>query len=329
MIFFIILILFNLLLMFFNGFLASQFNLYDTPDQNRKFHKIKTPLTGGLIIILNILFYFFILEKIDFININQLLFSDKINLYIFIITSLAIYLFGAFDDKLNISANKKFILLLIIILPIVVLDSEASLRIIKLSFFSREYDIGYFSIVWTIICYLLFLNAINMFDGINLQVGLYSLFIFIFFILNDYNKAFFISLAVGITFFLILNFNSKSFLGDGGSYLLAFIIGYFFVKMYNSKIILNADQVALLMFLPGLDLMRLFVTRIIRKRHPFSADRNHLHHLLLKKFSYYEVIIIIQSIIFIPIIINLIFGYTLMCLISVLIIYSIIVYKYI
>ena len=329
MIFFITLILFNLLLMFFNGFFASQFNLYDTPDQNRKFHKIKTPLTGGLIIILNILFYFFILEKIDFININQLLFSDKINLYIFIITSLAIYLFGIFDDKLNISANKKFILLLIIILPIVVLDSEASLRIIKLSFLSREYDIGYFSIIWTIICYLLLLNAINMFDGINLQVGLYSLFIFIFFILNDYNKTFFIALTVGITFFLILNFNSKSFLGDGGSYLLAFIIGYFFVKMYNSKIILNADQVALLMFLPGLDLMRLFVTRIIRKRHPFSADRNHLHHLLLKKFSYYEVIIIIQSIIFIPIIINLILGYTLMCLISVLIIYSIIVYKYI
>ncbi len=114
-----------------------------------------------------------------------------------------------------------------------------------------------------------------MFDGINLQVGLYALFIFLFFILNDFNKVFFISLSIGIIFFLILNFKSESFLGDGGSYLLSFLIGYFFIKMYNFEYILFADQVALFMLLPGLDLMRLFITRIIKKRHPFSADRNH------------------------------------------------------
>mgnify|MGYP001213676498 FL=1 len=136
MIFFIALVLFNILLLLLNSFFASQFDLYDTPDQNRKLHKLKTPLTGGLIIILNILFHFFILEKIDFININHLLFSNTNNLYIFIITSLAIYLFGIFDDKLNISANKKFILLLIIILPVIFFDSDATLRIIKLSFLS-------------------------------------------------------------------------------------------------------------------------------------------------------------------------------------------------
>ena len=79
MIFFIALILFNILLFLSNNFFASQFNLYDTPDQNRKLHKIKTPLTGGLIIILNIFFYFFVLEKVDLFNIDHMLFYNAKN----------------------------------------------------------------------------------------------------------------------------------------------------------------------------------------------------------------------------------------------------------
>lgn len=324
--FYIPLIIFNCFLIVSNRFLANLFNFYDYPNKERKFHEKKIPLTGGLIIILNLLFFYFFLNKTNF---NDSPFINNYNFYIFLTTYIILYLFGVFDDKFNFSANKKFLLLIFILLPIIILDKSTQLNEIRLSFLGQEYDIGSFSIIWTLICFLLLLNAINMFDGINLQVGLYALFIFLFFILNDFNKVFFISLSIGIIFFLILNFKSESFLGDGGSYLLSFLIGYFFIKMYNFEYILFADQVALFMLLPGLDLMRLFITRIIKKRHPFSADRNHLHHLLLKKFSYYEVIIIIQSIIFIPIIINLIFGYTLICLISVLIIYSIMVYKYI
>ena len=39
------------------------------------------------------------------------------------------------------------------------------------------------------------------------------------------------------------------------------------------------------MLLPGLDLIRLFIFRILKKRNPFSPDRNHLHHYLLKKYK--------------------------------------------
>ena len=96
--------------------------------------------------------------------------------------------------------------------------------------------------------------------------------------------------------------------------------------MYNLKIILHADQVVLFMLIPGLDLMRLFIIRILNKKHPFSADRNHLHHLLLKKISYYKVIFIIQLLIFLPVSINLIFGHTLICLFLTLIAYSSLIY---
>ena len=40
------------------------------------------------------------------------------------------------------------------------------------------------------------------------------------------------------------------------------------------------------MFLPGIDMIRLFFIRIKNKKNPFSPDRNHLHHKLLKKFGY-------------------------------------------
>jgi hypothetical protein len=43
------------------------------------------------------------------------------------------------------------------------------------------------------------------------------------------------------------------------------------------------------MLVPGLDLFRLFFERIIKGKNPFFPDRNHIHHLLLKKMSYLKV----------------------------------------
>mgnify|MGYP001260063629 FL=1 len=319
--FFIIL---NFSLILFNKNIANILKLYDHPNKDRKLHKEKTPITGGFIIIINLIFYYFLREKLNF-DIN--LFANLNNFYIFSLTCLFLYLLGVYDDKFEITANKKFFILILILIPTIFLDQEISLQNIRLSFFKTEYSIGSFSYIWTLICFLLLLNAINMFDGINIQVGFYALVISIIFIASDYNKFFFIILLISLISFLFLNVKSNSFLGDGGSYLLSFIIGYFFIKIYNSTIITNADQIVLIMLIPGLDLMRLFIFRILSKRHPFSPDRNHLHHLLLKKFSYYQVISIIQFMIFLPVIINLLFGYTLGILILSIIFYILVVYK--
>ena len=166
-----------------------------------------------------------------------------------------------------------------------------------------------------------------MFDGINLQVGLYSLIILTFFIFNNYHLIFFITLYLSIITFLILNSKSKSFLGDGGSYLIAYIIGYFFIKLYNETEALKADQVVLFMFLPGLDLMRLFISRILVKKNPFSSDRNHLHHILLKHYTQNITVMIVQSIVIMPLLISAIYHNFLMMLVCTIIIYSIIIIK--
>ena len=124
-----------------------------------------------------------------------------------------------------------------------------------------------------------------MFDGINLQSSFYSLFIF-FYILFFYSNSLFIKiLIISLIAFSYLNLKNKSFLGDSGSLLISFIISYLFIKLYNYEYIKYADEIVLFMLIPGLDLTRLFIMRILKKKNPLTSDRNHLHHVLIKKNS--------------------------------------------
>ena len=57
MTFIIICILLNSLLIFFNNRIAGFLNLYDKPDKIRKKHHSAVPLTGGVFIFFNIVFF--------------------------------------------------------------------------------------------------------------------------------------------------------------------------------------------------------------------------------------------------------------------------------
>ena len=56
--------------------------------------------------------------------------------------------------------------------------------------------------------------------------------------------------------------------------------------------------------LPGIDLIRLFFKRIANKKNPLHPDRNHLHHLLIKKFTSIKSLLIMQFLIIIPLVIS-------------------------
>lgn len=65
--------------------------------------------------------------------------------------------------------------------------------------------------------------------------------------------------------------------------------------MYNQDNI-KSDQIFLLMLIPGIDMFRLFLFRIFHKRNPFSADKNHMHHILLERLNSFKTFIIIYFI---------------------------------
>ena len=52
-----LLIFINCLLLYYNHPIAQLFNLFDNPDKKRKFHKKSVPITGGILIISNLLFF--------------------------------------------------------------------------------------------------------------------------------------------------------------------------------------------------------------------------------------------------------------------------------
>ena len=301
----------NVLIFLKNDKIASLLKLYDKPDNIRKIHGLSVPLTGGLIILLNIILviiFLFInnsyLEKIE-------IFNDKQDLIIFLSAIIIFFLIGFFDDKYEISAYKKFLAMIVFLIPIIILSEDLVVNQIRLSFIDTKYIVPLFiSIFWTILCFLLFINAMNMFDGINYQVGLFSIYLCIFFLINSYFTILFTLIIIALLNFLLLNHKNKSFLGDNGSYLLAFLFSYFFVKIYNQEIHIHSDYIVLIMIVPGIDLIRLFIARISKGYHPFKPDRNHLHHILLRKYNLITVNLIIQSLIILPSICGYYFGYT-------------------
>ena len=76
------------------------------------------------------------------------------------------------------------------------------------------------------------------------------------------------------------------------------------------------------MIVPGLDLIRLFVIRIINKKNPLSSDRNHLHHLLIKNYTFNKTLIIILLLVSFPITLDYLKIDNLITILITVIIYS-------
>jgi UDP-GlcNAc:undecaprenyl-phosphate GlcNAc-1-phosphate transferase len=305
--FFICTILLNLSIFFFQDKVDKFVNIYDKPDKIRKFHKGSIPLTGGILIFINLIFFIcfdFFLEKklfffLDFFNYNRIYFS-------FVFGLISFFLLGLLDDKISISANLKLIIQILILFIVLLLDPNLKIEFIKFSFLDKKIYLNEFSLIFSILCFLLFINAFNMFDGINGQSGLYAIINFLIFYLFLVKLTFLLIIFI-MVIFLYKNFKNKIFLGNSGSYLISFLISFYYVKFYNTGIINEADFIGLIMLIPGLDLLRLFFLRIYKGKNPFSPDRNHLHHILLRKFNYKWSIFLLFSLIGLPLIINYFF----------------------
>ena len=322
-------IIINVLIFFYNERIATLLKLYDKPDNIRKIHKSNIPLTGGIFVLSNIFIVIIFLFTDSFYLERMEIFKYKQDLILFSLSIMLFFLIGFFDDKYEISANKKFLIMIIFLIPIVIFSDDLLIEQIRLTFMETKYSLPFLiSIFWTILCFLLFINAMNMFDGINYQVGLFSIFICIFFLINNYFIILFILTIIGLLNFLFLNHKNKAFLGDNGSYLLAFIFSYFFVKIYNQEAHIYSDYIVLIMIIPGIDLIRLFITRILKGYHPFKPDRNHLHHILLRKYNLITVNLIIQFLIILPSMCGYYLGYTYVFLSFQILIYFLLIWHF-
>jgi UDP-GlcNAc:undecaprenyl-phosphate GlcNAc-1-phosphate transferase len=92
-----------------------------------------------------------------------------------------------------------------------------------------------------------------------------------------------------------LRFNTypaRLFMGDGGSQFLGFILGALVIIVtQQTHRALSPAVVLLILGLPVLDTLMVMVQRIKEGRSPFVADKNHIHHKLLRiGFDHYEAV---------------------------------------
>ena len=189
-----------------------------------------------------------------------------------------------YDDKYSLKPNTKLILISLIVTTCVSISDMFQVNFISFLFIERVIFLENFGMIFTIFCFLVFLNAFNMIDGINGLSTTYFFICLMYLIFLNYNFLFFVFFIIPTICFLFFNLKNKAFLGDSGSLLLGFVLSCLFIKSYNEQLIYT-DQIVLLMIIPGIDMLRVAIIRIINKKHPFEADKTHLHHLILKKYN--------------------------------------------
>jgi UDP-N-acetylmuramyl pentapeptide phosphotransferase/UDP-N-acetylglucosamine-1-phosphate transferase len=324
--FFILVSLINLIFLFFFNPISIFYNQFDHPDFKRKLQKKPISLLGGFLIIANIFLIIFF-DKFFFNILDYELFNNLFNFFIFLLLVLTFFLLGFLDDKFKISANKKLFLTISFLSILFYFDRTLLIKELSFSFFSKNIFLGNYSYFFTILCFLLFINAFNMLDGINGQAGTYGLFLLFIFLTKNILPLFVIGMIICLIIFLLLNFNNKTFLGDSGSLTLGFLFSYLFVKSYAVNKF-YADEIFLIMCVPGFDLLRLAITRLYKKKHPFKADSFHMHHLILKKLKFFKTFILIQTLLFSPYLIYKFFNNFLFAFLFILFVYSLLIVKF-
>lgn len=264
---------------------AEQKGLYDEPDA-RKLHTRTIASLGGVGIFMGVLLAMFLTVSTQAHPEFQYFYG----------AATIIFFLGIKDDILILSPLKKF---LIQLAAAAILIHLGGLRIDNMH---GLLGIGTLpqaaSLALTYSTFIVVINAFNLIDGVDGLAGTLGLLTmlvfgtyFTYIGLAPYGL-FAFAMAGSLLAFLYFNFNpAKIFMGDSGSLLIGLVNAIMVIKFLkvagNAADALPAGApialaVAILM-VPLADTLRVFSIRILQGRSPFSPDRNHIHHLLLRR----------------------------------------------
>lgn len=265
--------------------IADAKRLFDVPD-NRKIHKKPIASLGGVG-----MFAGFFLT--DLLAISTTQFPE---FQYFMAAALVIFFLGLKDDILIITPVKKF---LGQVCAAAIIIHLSGLRVDSMHgvFGIRELP-GAVSLALSYVTIILIINAYNLIDGIDGlagALGLVSMALFgAYFFSAGYQPFAILAFSMGGSLLAFLIFNhypAKIFMGDSGSLMLGLFNAILALKFLNvadmpgaAHHIESVVPVAIaILSVPLIDTVRVFSIRMFRGRSPFSPDRNHIHHLLLRK----------------------------------------------
>lgn len=275
---------------------AKRLGLIDIPS-GRKNHSGDVPLTGGLAMFLAIIVTVFLRGTL-----GDVYFAMFSALLLLVVT-------GACDDRFDLSAGSRFVAQAIAALLMIYMGNVVITDLGNL-FGGGAIRLNAWSVPFTIFCVIGVVNAINMVDGIDgLAGGLVFAVLVVFgcaaLFGGSANQAALLFLLAGaVAGFIAFNMRSPwrsraaVFMGDSGSMMLGFAVAWFAIDLTQQTSKAFAPITAVwILAIPILDTVGLMLRRVLKGRSPFSADHDHLHHIIMRAgFSVQQTVALIVSI---------------------------------
>jgi UDP-GlcNAc:undecaprenyl-phosphate GlcNAc-1-phosphate transferase len=269
--------------------------------RNRDVHASPIPRLGGVAICFS-----FMIVAISYVAFYRLRgISTGFGLYTtFAVLAPASLMFvlGLYDDLKSLTPSVKFGVQIIAAL----LLYYGGLRIYFFPILSGYHELNsVISLFLTVFWVLLISNAFNLIDGLDgLSAGSAMFSTLVVFIVSLFSHNPFIAvmtviLAGAILGFLRYNFNPATiFLGDSGSLFLGFILSAVSLAGMQKSTTLVAVAIPIVSCgLPLLDTFLSVVRRFLSGQPLFSADREHIHHKLLKRgFTHKQAVVVLYAV---------------------------------
>lgn len=271
---------FSMVFLFFARKAAKKVGLVDKPNY-RKRHQGVVPLVGGISVFAGTCFGFAIT---NFYIPHALLYLCCAGMLVLI---------GALDDRWDISVKIRAIVQAIVA---VLMMSMGKLYLLSLGYIFGPWEliVGPFGYVLTLFAVWAAINAFNMVDGIDGLLGGLSCVTFLamgIILLLDGQQSLamwcFI-MIVAIVPYILLNLGVfgrryKVFMGDAGSTLIGFTIIWILLEATQGQYHPITPVTALwLIAIPLMDMVAIMYRRLSKGMSPFSADRQHIHHLIMR-----------------------------------------------
>ncbi len=280
---------------------AQRWGLVDVPNE-RSSHREPTPLIGGLAIFVAFTIGFLAAAAAGAVS------FDRYTVSLFAGGALLLFV-GAVDDARDLSPVLRFGVQIVASLIMiygggVVLDDLGRMRPD-----GEVLYLGVLAVPFTVFATLGVINALNMcdgLDGLSGSLALISLTGMMIVALLGGAGADFVMLAVlgaSIIGFLLFNLRlpgrqrASVFMGDAGSMFLGYLLTWFAISLSQSPSRAMVPAAALwFLMLPLFDTVSMMLRRLMLRRSPFSADREHIHHIfLLAGFSVNETVVVMAA----------------------------------
>ncbi|TFH04799.1 MAG: undecaprenyl/decaprenyl-phosphate alpha-N-acetylglucosaminyl 1-phosphate transferase [Spirochaetales bacterium] len=275
--------------------LAHRNKWYDGKN-HRKIHTEDTPRLGGVAIFVGFLVAMavaFLTSVSDPSGLPSGMqeASQPLSLILYylpvILGMLTIFMVGLVDDFRDLRAVVKFVIQ--IAAATLVTLGPFRIESFTVPFVWYQLDLGVFSYPITVFWIVAVANAVNFIDGADgLAGGASAIAALAFAIIAVYlgqsvNALVAIGLFGSLLGFLIYNSPpARIFMGDSGSYILGFGLAVLpLILSDGSGESLNLLPAISILALPIMDVSTSSFRRMRRGTHPFSADREHIHHKLI------------------------------------------------